>query len=63
MKKILETYAGEEVTKALRLHEYILRRLCREKKSYVLNLAANSNLEKMILVCFQQDQNNCIEKM
>lgn len=32
MKKLLETYTVEEVAKAMRLHEYTIRRLCREKK-------------------------------
>ena len=32
MKKILETYTVEEVAKALRLHEYTIRRLCRDGK-------------------------------
>jgi excisionase family DNA binding protein len=32
MKKILEIYTVEEVAEALRLHEYTIRRLCREGK-------------------------------
>jgi excisionase family DNA binding protein len=32
MKKLLETYTVEEVAKTLRLHEYTIRRLCREEK-------------------------------
>ena len=32
MIRILETYTVEEVAKALRLHEYTIRRLCREGK-------------------------------
>ena len=32
MGKILETYTVEEVAKALKLHPYTIRRLCRERK-------------------------------
>jgi excisionase family DNA binding protein len=32
MEKKLEVYTVDEVAKALRLHPYTVRRLCREKK-------------------------------
>jgi excisionase family DNA binding protein len=32
MRKLPETYTVEEVAKALQLHKYTIRRLCREKK-------------------------------
>lgn len=32
MKKIVDVYTAEEVAKALKLHPYTVRRLCREGK-------------------------------
>lgn len=32
MEKLIESYTAEEVAKALKLHPYTIRRLCREGK-------------------------------
>lgn len=32
MEKLIESYTAEEVAKALKLHPYTVRRLCREGK-------------------------------
>ncbi|MCA9407185.1 MAG: helix-turn-helix domain-containing protein [Candidatus Omnitrophica bacterium] len=32
MDKLIESYTVEEVAKALKIHPYTVRRLCREKK-------------------------------
>lgn len=32
MKKVIETFTVDEVARALKLHPYTVRRLCRERK-------------------------------
>ena len=45
-KKIMDLYTAEEVAKALKLHPYTIRRLCREKKIPALKFGGQWRFRK-----------------
>ncbi len=56
MKRLLETYTVEEVAKALRLHEYTIRRLCREKKIPCFKVGGQWRFRKDVIEKITKEQ-------
>ncbi len=58
MKKPIEFYTVEEVAKALKLHPYTVRRLCREKKIPAFKFGGQWRINKDDLEKFIKSRRN-----